>query len=180
MASWFTASSASTSSTSSSSVRAPSRKRSRVLSESTTTFDSPTSPVTLQLSEQSCTRNARHSNERLRREAVARFVSVLSSSGLCVTKHCRSSSRRVSRVVRFSGEQLTWDSKKWFLRTERIPLRDVLDVEQDGNIVWVKTLHLGKIGIETTFEKDATVIYHALDALLDERVGGPAVGDDSW
>jgi hypothetical protein len=37
-------------------------------------------------------------------------------------------------------------------------LRDVLDVEQDGNIVWVKTLHLGKIGIETTFEKDATII----------------------
>lgn len=48
-------------------------------------------------------------------------------------------------------------------------MRDVLDVERRGKVVWIKCLHLGTIGLEASLETDAVIFYLAMDALLDTR-----------
>lgn len=48
-------------------------------------------------------------------------------------------------------------------------MRDVLDVERRGKVVWIKCLHLGTVGLEASLETDAVIFYLAMDALLDTR-----------
>lgn len=58
-----------------------------------------------------------------------------------------------------------------YLFMSQIPLRDVLDVERRGKVVWIKCLHLGTIGFEASLETDAVIFFLAMDSLLDTRCG---------
>lgn len=67
---------------------------------------------------------------------------------------------------------LRWKTSKWWDSSGgQIPLRDVLDVERRGKVVWIKCLHLGTIGFEASLETDAVIFYLAMDSLLDTRCG---------
>lgn len=58
-----------------------------------------------------------------------------------------------------------------FFVSWQLPLRDVLDVERSGKVVWVKCLHLGTVGFEASLESDSVIFYLAMDSLLNKRCG---------
>eukprot|EP00752_Nemacystus_decipiens_P002873 g2674.t1 len=117
---------------------------------------------------------------RLRKRARAWkiFLAVMQDHGLRVRKYHRHGKGWAHRVVKYDPALpgLRWKTSKWWDSSGgQIPLRDVLDVERRGKVVWIKCLHLGTIGFEASLETDAVIFYLAMDSLLDTRCG---VGGD--
>ncbi|CAM9202566.1 unnamed protein product [Scytosiphon promiscuus] len=113
------------------------------------------------------------------------FLAVMQEHGLRVRKYHRNAKGWAHRVVKYdpSLPGLRWKSSKWWdSGGGQIPMRDVLDVERRGKVVWIKCLHLGTVGLEASLETDAVIFYLAMDALLDTRCSASAskgVGKDT-
>eukprot|EP00611_Tribonema_gayanum_P027235 TRINITY_DN666_c0_g1_i2.p1 TRINITY_DN666_c0_g1~~TRINITY_DN666_c0_g1_i2.p1 ORF type:complete len:205 (-),score=51.15 TRINITY_DN666_c0_g1_i2:779-1393(-) len=120
----------------------------------------------------------RSQNAQKKQEALEAFSRVVAAEGIKVLKH-HSRGGAAVRMLHYdpSHSALAWDSHRLFFFTMKrsVPLSDVLDVEREGSIVWVKTLHMGEFGLEMPLQEDAELVYLAMDALLDERTG-PCVG----
>ncbi|CAN0113891.1 unnamed protein product [Ectocarpus sp. 12 AP-2014] len=115
-----------------------------------------------------------HGRRKKRERAWKLFVAVMQEHGLRVRKYHRHGKGWAHRIVKYDPTLpgLRWKSSKWWdSGGGQIPLRDVLDVERRGKVVWVKCLHLGTIGFEASLETDAVVFYLAMDSLLDTRCG---------
>ncbi|CAN0162945.1 unnamed protein product, partial [Hapterophycus canaliculatus] len=110
---------------------------------------------------------------RKRARAWKIFLAVMQEHGLRVRKYHRNAKGWAHRVVKYdpSLPGLRWKSSKWWDSGggQQIPMRDVLDVERRGKVVWIKCLHLGTVGLEASLETDAVIFYLAMDALLDTR-----------
>eukprot|EP00611_Tribonema_gayanum_P022251 TRINITY_DN442_c0_g1_i1.p1 TRINITY_DN442_c0_g1~~TRINITY_DN442_c0_g1_i1.p1 ORF type:complete len:184 (-),score=31.66 TRINITY_DN442_c0_g1_i1:287-838(-) len=106
------------------------------------------------------------------------FHSLLMLTGMTVVKHHRNEKKGAAeRTIAWDSRKhaMMWRSHKFgYLKTRRsVPLRDVLDIERHGRLLWVKTLHMGEFGFEVEHAAEAEVIFSALNALLDE-FRGPA------
>ncbi|CAM9948030.1 unnamed protein product [Ectocarpus sp. 6 AP-2014] len=115
-----------------------------------------------------------HRRRKKRERAWKLFLAVMQEHGLRVRKYHRHGKGWAHRIVKYDPTLpgLRWKSNKWWdSGGGQIPLRDVLDVERRGKVVWVKCLHLGTIGFEASLETDAVVFYLAMDSLLDTRCG---------
>ncbi|CAB1105313.1 unnamed protein product [Ectocarpus sp. CCAP 1310/34] len=115
-----------------------------------------------------------HRRRKKRERAWKLFLAVMQEHGLRVRKYHRHGKGWAHRIVKYDPNLpgLRWKSSKWWdSGGGQIPLRDVLDVERRGKVVWVKCLHLGTIGFEASLETDAVVFYLAMDSLLDTRCG---------
>ncbi|CAM9907009.1 unnamed protein product [Ectocarpus fasciculatus] len=120
-----------------------------------------------------------HRRRKKRARAWKLFLAVMQEHGLRVRKYHRHGKGWAHRIVKYDPTLpgLRWKSSKWWdSGGGQIPLRDVLDVERRGKVVWIKCLHLGTIGFEASLETDAVVFYLAMDSLLDTRCG---VSNDS-
>lgn len=94
-----------------------------------------------------------------RAKALKAFTSLLQADGLRILKHHKRGGAGV-RLLKYdpSHALLEWDSHRLFFKTKKkIPVRDILDVELEAQIVWIKTLHMGEFGLELEREVRLTI-----------------------